>query len=451
MSRHYAVPSFSAISQSGAQTYTMLYDSDRDEYSITLTDANNTMADISFSDSGITVTRSGNRYTFTSKSMISGTVTISAQKKTNLGMGKMLIWGCPGKQTMASGAEDPVFLFLKLKTETKGVGHIVKTSEDGKIDGVCFTITGEGIEETVVTDVSGIADLDLLPGTYTVVEQPDDKYEPVPERTITIVSGETLTVSFNNTLRRGSLKVTKTAEDGRVDGMKFHLYGTSYCGLPVDEYAVTNASGVASFDDVLIGTGYTLEEVGTPDRYIVPDNQTAAIEWNKVTNKSFNNDLKRGDLKVTKTAEDGLNEGLKFHLYGTSYSGIPVDEYAVTDASGVASFNDILIGTGYTLEEVDTPIRYVVPDDQTAAIEWNKVTNKSFDNVLKKWNLTVTKQDVETGSAQGDANLAGAKYGIYKGDELIDTYVTDADGKFTTKYYICDNDWSIKELDSSEA
>lgn len=64
--------------------------------------------------------------------------------------------------------------------------------------------------------------------------------------------------------------------------------------------------------------------------------------------------------------------------------------------------------------------------------------------------LRVTKQDVETGSAQGDANLAGAKYGIYKGDELIDTYVTDADGKFTTKYYICGNDWSIKELDSSE-
>ena len=62
---------------------------------------------------------------------------------------------------------------------------------------------------------------------------------------------------------------------------------------------------------------------------------------------------------------------MKFHLYGTSYSGIPVDEYAVTDSSGVASFNDILIGTGYTLEEVDTPIRYVIPDDQTAAIEWN--------------------------------------------------------------------------------
>ena len=69
--------------------------------------------------------------------------------------------------------------------------------------------------------------------------------------------------------------------------------------------------------------------------------------------------------------------------FGTSLSGIAVDQYAVTDASGVAVFEDVLIGTGYTLEEVDTAIRYVVPDDQTAAIEWNKVTEKSFSNLLE--------------------------------------------------------------------
>lgn len=359
MSKHYVVPSFSSRSQSSAQTYTLKYDAAKDNYSITLTDTNNTLADINFSASGITVTHSGNQYTFTSKNMISNAVMISAQKKTNLGMGKMFIWGCPGKQTMASGAEDPVFFYFKLNTETKGVGHIVKTSEDGKVEGVKFNISGNGIDETVTTGKNGTVDLDLLPGTYTVTELPDDKYETQAAQTVTIVSGKTSTVTFNNTLRRGDLKVTKTAEDGLAEGVKFHLYGTSYSGLPVDEYAVTDASGVALFDDVLIGTGYTLEEVGTPDRYIVPDKLTVAIEW-------------------------------------------------------------------------------------------NKVTNKSFDNALKKWNLTVTKVDRETGSAQGNASLAGAKYGIYKGDELVDTYVTDANGQFTTKYYICGNDWSIRELDSSE-
>ena len=35
---------------------------------------------------------------------------------------------------------------------------------------------------------------------------------------------------------------------------------------------------------------------------------------------------------------------------------------------------------------------------------------------------------------------------IYKGEELIDTYTTDENGQFTTKYYICDNDWTVREI-----
>lgn len=89
---------------------------------------------------------------------------------------------------------------------------------------------------------------------------------------------------------------------------------------------------------------------------------------------------------------------MTFHLYGTSLSGQPVDEYAVTDSSGVARFENVLIGTGYVLEEVDTPIRYVVPDSQTATIEWGEITQKSVNNVLKKFRVTVTKSDVETGA-----------------------------------------------------
>lgn len=106
--------------------------------------------------------------------------------------------------------------------------------------------------------------------------------------------------------------------------------------------------------------------------------------------------------------------------------------------------------TPYVVEEVDTAVRYVVPASQTAPIEWNKVTKRSFDNVLKKFQVTVTKTDAETGSPQGDASLAGAVYGIYKGEELIDTYTTDENGQFTTKYYICDNDWTVREISPSE-
>ena len=167
---------------------------------------------------------------------------------------------------------------------------------------------------------------------------------------------------------------------------------------------------------------------------------------------TFNNKLRRGDLKIIKTSEDNLNEGVTFHLYGTSLSGIAVDEYAVTDADGVATFEDVLISgsTPYTVEEVDTAVRYVVPEAQSAPIRWNQVTNRSFLNILKKFSVTVTKSDAETGTAQGDASLAGAVYGIYKGETLVETYITDKNGQFVTKEYICDDDWTVREINPSE-
>ena len=124
----------------------------------------------------------------------------------------------------------------------------------------------------------------------------------------------------------------------------------------------------------------------------------------------------------------------------------------MTNKNGIAKFENVLISgdTPYVVEEVDTAIRYVVPESQTAPIEWEKVTSRSFTNILKKFNVTVTKSDAKTGTAQGDASLAGAVYGIYKGEELIDTYTTDENGQFITDYYICDDDWTIREISPSE-
>ena len=361
MSKHYTIPSFAARSQSNADTYTLKYNPDTKKYSLTLEDTNNTLSDIKFSASGISVTRSGNKYTFTSDKMITSPVTVSAQKNVNLDCGEMLIWGCVGKQTMVSGASDPVYFYLKIDTETYGTGQIKKTSEDGVVSGISFNISGNGVNTTGTTGADGTVDVQLMPGVYTVTEQSIDRYEPQSVQRVTIVSGHTATVTFNNTLKRGSLEIIKNSEDNLVEGVKFHLYGTSLSGLPVDEYAVTDENGVARFENVLI--------------------------------------------------------------------------------SGE---------TPYTVEEVDTAIRYVVPESQTAPIEWEKVTSRSFTNILKKFNVTVTKSDAETGTAQGDASLAGAVYGIYKGEELIDTYTTDENGQFTTDYYICDDDWTIREISPSE-
>ena len=361
MANHYTIPSFAARNQNKADTYTLKYNPDRQNYSLTLTDTNNTLANLSLSASGIKVSRSGNQYTFTSDKMITSPITVSAQKAVNLDCDEMLIWGCVGKQTMVSGASDPVYFYFKIDTETYGTGLIKKTSEDGVVSGIKFNISGNGVNQTVVTKADGTVDISLMPGVYTVTEQPIDRYEPQSVQRITIVSGHTSTVTFSNTLKRGSLEIIKNSEDNLVEGVKFHLYGTSLSGLPVDEYAVTDANGVARFENVLI--------------------------------------------------------------------------------SG---------STPYTVEEIDTAVRYVIPASQTASIEWEKVTNRSFTNILKKFNVTVTKSDAEMGTAQGDASLAGAVYGIYKGEELIDTYTTDKNGQFTTKYYVCGNDWTVREISPSE-
>lgn len=363
---HSKLPSFFAKSTGKAQNIELEWDGEK--YAATLTDQNNVLSDYSFSasDSGIHFSVNGNKLTITAEKAPSDTVTITAEKTAQ--RRGIITWtdgvygpdgGIQDTVTYAQTVNDPVKGYLNIKV-SYGSAKIVKTSEDGKVEGITFTVTGNGVNQTVQTGPNGEIQLDnLTPGVYTVTEQSYDKYEPQEVRRVTVVSGQVATVNFNNV-------------------------------------------------------------------------------------------LKRGDLTVTKTSEDGLNEGVTFRLSGTSLSGLAVDEYAVTDSSGVARFDDVLVGTGYVLEEVDTAIRYVVPENQTAAVEWNTVTNKSFHNVLKKWNLTVTKSDNETGTPQGDASLAGATYGIYKGEQLIDTYTTNENGQFVTKYYVCGDDWSLREIEPSE-
>lgn len=364
--KHTVVPSFMDRSEEDAQTVELSWDGSR--YTATLTDTNSVLSEYAFSSaqSDMTFAVDGNDLTISAETAPADGVTITAvRNNTRQGV---VVWsdghyGPDGTMqdvvTFRDTVSDPMYAYLHLKVGYGSV-KIIKTSEDGKVSGISFTVSGNGTEQTVTTNADGEMQLDdLRPGVYTVTEQSNDRYEPQEVRQVTVISGQVATVAFHNMLKRGSLEVIKTSED--------HLI-----------------------------------------------------------------------------------EGVKFHLTGASLSGLPVDEYAVTDSTGKAVFSDVLIGTGYVLSEVDTDVRYVIPEDQTAAVEWSKVTHKSIHNVLKKWNATVTKSDSATGTPQGDAKLSGAVYGVYKGGQLVDTYVTDGNGQFTTVYYACGDDWTIREITPSE-
>ena len=364
MEGHNTIPSFaSSKKDSTAKELTW----DGKQYILKIKDTNGVLSKFNFtsSNSNVKVSRSGNTLTITSDKAIAEEVLLSATKKipTVKSSAKLIAYGDPDLQDLVTGVENTAAIKAYLNVKIP-YGHveIVKTSEDGVVEGVKFQIKGNGIDKTVVTEKDGaIRVKNLQPGTYTVTEITDDRYEDQKEQTVKVTGGKTATVEFNNVLKRGVLKVTKSSEDGFV-------------------------------------------------------------------------------------------EGVKFRLYGTALSGASVDVQEATDKNGVATFKDILVSgkEPYTLEEVDTATKYVVPEKQRVTINWNEVTNTTVTNILKKFRVTVTKTDAETGKAQGNATLAGAVYGIYEGEKLVDTYTTDADGKFTTTYYICGDDWSIREITPSE-
>ena len=364
LANYSTVPSFASAIASKAETYEMKYSDGK--YTLTLTDSNNILSDFSFKKTGgVSASVSGNKLTLTSSNPVNDAVTFnSAKSMPSVGNTTLIPYGDASLQDVITGVEndaDPIRAYFKVKTSSGNL-KLIKTSEDGNVANIEFTIKGDGYSKTVKTNSKGEFELtDLVPGSYTVTEITDSKYETQKSQTVKVESGKTATVTFENVLRKGSLEVVKTSEDNFNEGVKFHLYGTSLSGSSVDLYATTNADGVAKFENVLVS----------------------------------------GDKP-------------------------------------------------YTLEEVDTADRYVVPKTQTASIEWNKVTQRSFDNVLKKWNLTVTKTDAETKSAQGDATLAGAVYGIYSDGKLIDKYTTDKNGSFTTSYYVCGDNWTLKEIEPSE-
>ncbi len=362
MAGHGTIPSFASGS---ADASAKELEWDGKNYVLSLTDTNGVLQQFSFTcpDSSVKASVSGNTLTITSAKAPKGVVSMSASKALPAaGAARLVAYGAPSLQDIVVGVDNAdVHAYLNVKV-SYGHVEIKKTSEDGIVEGLRFRVTGNGVDKTVKTGKGGTVKIEnLSPGTYTVTELTEERYEPPKSQKVTVKGGETAKVEFANVLKRGNLKVIKSSEDSFV-------------------------------------------------------------------------------------------EGVKFRLHGTSLSGAPVDEYAVTDKKGAATFKDILISGSkpYTLEEVGTAVRYVVPEKQKAAVKWKETAGATVTNTLKKFRVNVTKVDKETKSPQGDATLAGAVYGIYEGDRLVDTYTTDSKGQFTTKYYVCGENWNIREISPSE-
>lgn len=265
------------------------------------------------------------------------------------------------KQTLAKLKAGKRKYYAAVKGLENGNLEIIKTSEDGIVANIEFTVTGNGKTYNVKTDSNGKIKIpNLTAGEYTVTEKVPVRYESQQSKKVTVQAGKTASVSFSNTLKKGAIKINKQSEDGEVGNRTFEIKGNG------KTYTInTNSDGIAMLSDIPV----------------------------------YDKDNK----KIT-----------------------------------------------YTISEKNVPIKYVIPANQKATLTADATTTKTFKNVLKKFTAEVIKQDSEYDSAQGDGSLAGAVYGIYKGDELVDTYTTDEKGYFKTKEYVCGDNWTIREISASE-
>lgn len=464
--KHTTLPSFCG------KEYSLAWDGER--YSVTLTDTNGVLDQFAFSagNEAVKTSRSGNTLTVYANRDPGKAVTITATRLNSFRKG-LVVWTDGtfdpdgGTQDMVSFAEsvsDPVSGSFTVKLGT-GTMKLYKTSEDDNIAALSFTITGNGQTYTVTTDEKGEITLkDLTPGTYTVTEQSHDLYEPQESKTVTILSGETATVNFNNTLRRGSLEVTKTSDDGLVEGIRFRLTGTAACGLGVEKYAVTDASGKARFEGIPIGSGYVLAEVDTPSRYEVSEALDVSIEWNTVTKKSVHNTLKLARIRISKTGEVfasvHCDSGIYVPIYAEQALAGAVFEIAAaedittadgtvrhaagevvdtitTDESGSAVSKELYPGK-YTVREIQAPNGTVLnTEPKTVELTENadgEITEAmvSFTNSRQKAAVTVKKQleqNKDFGIGMGN-EITSVTFGLYAAEELTaaDGSVIPADG-----------------------
>ena len=467
--KHTIVPSFMARSTGKAQTVELSWDGSR--YAATLTDTNGVLSDYTFSSeqTGLTFATSGNTLTITAETAPTETVTISATKNnTRKGV---VVWsdghyGPDGTMqdvvTYSATISDPVKAHLNLKV-SYGTAKIVKTSEDGKVEGISFTITGNGVNETVTTGENGEIQIDnLTPGEYTVTELADDRYVPQEGKTVCVVSGQTAIVEFGNVLKK--FNVTLTKRDSEKDSPQGDavlvgaVYGIYHGDDLIDTYE-TDASGSFTTKEYVCGSSWRIREI-TPspgyllDETVYPVGAEAGnftLEHNAVA-IDVGEDVINGSIAIIKHTDDGSTKietpeaGAQFQIYrkaSGSYDAADPDErdVLVCGEDGFAQSKALPYGEYVVEQTKGWDGRELMPAFTVQISEHGKTYQYLINNAEFKAYLKIVKVDAETGKV---IPYAGAAFEIYDPDgKLVEMTTTYPQPETHTRFVTVDGGWLI--------
>lgn len=460
------VPSFASAIASKAETYEMKYSDGK--YTLKLTDSNSILSDFSFkTTSGVSASVSGNKLTLTSSFHVNDAVTFnSAKSMPSVENTTLIPYGDATLQDVITGVEndaDPIRAYFKVKTSSGNL-KLIKTSEDGNVANIEFTVKGDGYSKTVKTNSKGEFELtDLFPGSYTVTEITDSKYETQKSQTVKVESGKTATVTFKNVLKKWNLTVTKTdAETKSAQGdatLAGAVYGIYNNGKLVDKYT-TDKNGSFKTSYYVCGDNWTLKEIEPSEGYLLDETEyhigaeakKYTIENNSIS-MGVTEDILKGKISIIKHTDDGSTKietpekGAEFQVYlksSGSYAKAKESERdnLVCDEYGFAETKELPYGT-YTVHQTkgwngtefiaDFDV-FVNEDGKTYKY---LINNSSLESYVK-----IVKVDSETGK---QIPYAGAGFQIYNPDEklvtmtytypevtTIDTFYTNSEGYLIT-------------------
>lgn len=466
LANYSTVPSFASAIASKAETYEMKYSDGK--YTLTLTDSNNILSDFSFKTTGgVSASVSGNKLTLTSSNPINDTVTFnSAKTMPDVGKTVLVPYGDASLQDVITGVEhdaDPIRAYFKVKTSSGNL-KLVKTSEDGNVAKIEFTVKGDGYSKTVKTNSKGEFELtDLVPGKYTVTEHTPTEYAEQKSKTVNVESGKTATVSFSNVLKKWNLTVTKTdAETKSAQGdatLAGAVYGIYNNGKLVDKYT-TDKNGSFTTSYYVCGDNWTLKEIEPSEGYLLDETEYhIGAEAKKYTleNNSVSigvtEDILKGKIAIIKHTDDGSTKietpekGAEFQVYlksSGSYAKAKESERdnLICDEYGFAETKDLPYGI-YTVHQTKgwNGTEFIADFDVFVS-ENNKTYKYLINNASLESYVKIVKVDRETGK---QIPYAGAGFQIYDPNEklvtmtytypevtTIDTFYTNSDGYLIT-------------------
>lgn len=315
-----------------------------------------------------------------------------------------------GKSANLDVVDDPTKIRLTVRKKDADTNSNVPQG-DATLEGAQYRITytnnDEKIENIVTTNKSGQAVLRNIPiGVLVTVEEIgvplgyklDSKVHTYITTTDTKeLEYDLIPEDFTEEVMKGQIALHKQYEtlDEPADeqGAEFDVYLKSAGSFDAAketerDHITTGADGMATTKDLPYGTYVVHQTKGGNGRQLVADFDVSISEDGKVYSYDLVNVQKNAQLKIVKTSEDGVIEGIHFRVtrlednYSAEYVTNAAGEI-LTETLPIYADKDGATKYQYKVEELDTEetFGYQLPDSQTVELSEGEIASVSFHNV----------------------------------------------------------------------